>query len=520
MPTVRTLAPVLLAGALACAGGARASDASEARLLRMVQRLDARVSQLEQRNAELEKQLAATRAASTAPLERRIGALEAEQTRIAQSLDTDTISENEPELTARVKAVEDDALAMRKAASRIDALDGLAIDASLTTVAQTAQGLPTGTLDGGGQLNYRADIGITVPLEAIGNAEQKLYAQFRLGQGQGLNAAFTRLGAFASAPDAAAFRASGLNADDSAAILGQAWYQASIPLPVGGFKPNSRQSLELTLGKMDLFGFFDQNAVAGDESSQFLNSVFVHNPLLDAGGEVGTDANGFQPGAIVSYLNQTHSAEPWRLSLGLFGTGRGADYSRFFTAPLLMVQAERELRLGELAGHYRIYGWSTGQGLQLDGTPARHNGWGISIDQRINATDALFARYGQVTKGQLPFRRALTIGAEFGGARWNRSDDAFGIAAAWLPASGAYRAAGGSGCTFGDGSGDGLCDPGDPGFFAFLPAGAERVVEAYYRFRVAGQVHLSPDIQHIWNMGGNPGAKDVTVFGLRAQVHY
>ena len=71
------------------------------------------------------------------------------------------------------------------------------------------------------------------------------------------------------------------------AILGQAWYQAAIPLPFLGFKPYSRETLELTFGKMDIFGFFDQNAAAGDEAKQFLNSVFVHNPLLDAGREAG-----------------------------------------------------------------------------------------------------------------------------------------------------------------------------------------------------------------------------------------
>jgi hypothetical protein len=78
-------------------------------------------------------------------------------------------------------------------------------------------------------------------------------------------------------------------------LLAQAWYQATIPLPLGGFKPASKQSLEVTVGKMDPFVFFDQNAAAGDEARQFLNSVFVHNPLLDAGGDIGVDANGFAP---------------------------------------------------------------------------------------------------------------------------------------------------------------------------------------------------------------------------------
>jgi len=130
-------------------------------------------------------------------------------------------------------------------------------------VAQKPYGLPPGTADDNSHLNYRADITAELPLEPIGDVQHKLFAHFRIGQGEGMNAPLARLGAFASAPNAIAFRASGANPDDSVAILGQAWYQASIPLPYGGFKPHSHENLELTFGKMDIFGFFDQNAVAG-----------------------------------------------------------------------------------------------------------------------------------------------------------------------------------------------------------------------------------------------------------------
>lgn len=67
----------------------------------------------------------------------------------------------------------------------------------------------------------------------------------------------------------------------------------------------------------------DQNA-AGDEAKQFLNSVFVHNPLLDAGRETGVDANGFQPGFVASYLNHVDKARPWRLSMGVSVPVNGA----------------------------------------------------------------------------------------------------------------------------------------------------------------------------------------------------
>jgi len=463
-----------------------------------LQKLMERMEKLEARNAELEKQ---------------VKSLKTESEEIAKGLDSPRLSENEPELTVRLKAVEKDTLEMKKSASLADKFEGIVVDAALTTVAQHASGLPTGTADGGGQLNYRADVSVELPLDPIGDIEQKVFAHVRIGQGQGLNGAFGNLGLFASAPNSVAFRASGANADDSVAILGQAWYQAAIPLPFGGFQPYSREKLELTFGKMDIFGFFDQNEAAGDESVQFLNSVFVHNPLLDAGGEVGVDANGFQPGFVASYLNYRDGAEPWRLSLGVFGAGdRGANYQKSLSTPLLMVQAEKQVKMfGGLSGNYRAYAWTRSQVTELDGvSTAKHTGFGVSVDQQVGDGIKLFGRYGQLVEGELPFDQALSVGAEISGNYWGRGADAIGVGASWLKASSAYRAAGGEGDLDGDGTAD----------FTFTPSGAEKVAEIYYRFRVSPQFEITPDFQWIGNPGTNRNADSVKVFAVRANIAY
>jgi hypothetical protein len=464
----------------------------------MLEKLMARMEKLEARNAELEKQ---------------VKSLQSESQEIAKGLESPRLSESEPELTVRLKAIEKDALEMKKSARLADKFDGIKVEAALTTVAQHASGLPTGTADGGGQLNYRADVSVELPLEPIGDIEQKVFAHVRIGQGQGLNAAFGNLGLFASAPNSVAFRASGANADDSVAILGQAWYQAAIPLPFGGFTPYSREKLELTFGKMDIFGFFDQNEAAGDESVQFLNSVFVHNPLLDAGGEVGVDANGFQPGFVASYLNYRDGAEPWRLSLGVFGAGdRGANYQKSLSTPLLMVQAEKQVKMfGGLSGNYRAYAWTRSQVTELDGvSTAKHTGLGISVDQQVGDGIKLFGRYGQLVEGELPFDKALSVGAEISGNYWGRGADAIGIGGSWLKASSAYRAAGGEGDLDGDGTAD----------FTFTPSGAEKVAEIYYRYRVSPQFEITPDFQWVGNPGTNRNAESVKVFAVRANIAY
>jgi hypothetical protein len=498
MKLAKMTATLVAAGLALPALGASPDDAT---LKKLVERME----KLEARNAELEKE---------------VKALKGESEEIAKGLDSPRLSQYEPELTVRLKGAEKDALEMKKSAKLADKLDGIKVSAALSTVAQHASGLPSGTANGGSQLNYRADVSVELPLQPIGDIEQKFFAHVRMGQGLGLNAAFSNLGHFASAPNAVAFRASGANPDDSVAILGQALYQAAIPLPFGGFKPYSRERLELTFGKMDVFGFFDQNTGAGDESKQFLNSVFVHNPLLDAGREIGVDANGFQPGFIASYVNNTNKPEPWRLSLGVFGAGdKGSNYQKSLTAPLVMFQAEKQLRLfGGLVGNYRAYAWTRSDVPELDGmTTGRHTGIGISVDQRVGDGVNLFARYGQLVKGELPFRQALSIGTEINGGYWGRGADAIGVGGSWLKASSAYRAAGGSGCTAGDADGDGVCDGGA---FTFTPSGAEKVAEIYYRYRISPQFELTPDFQLITRGGGNPDAGSVKVLGLRANISY
>jgi len=485
------LAAALVAVGLVLPAFASTDDAA------LLEKLAARLERLEARNVELEKE---------------VKALKSESERIAQGLDSERLSQYEPELTSRLKAAEKDVLNMKKGSKIAESLDGIKATAALATVAQHASGLPQGTAGGSSQLNYRADVTLELPLKALGDIEHKLFAHFRLGQGLGLNAPFSKLGYFASAPNALAFRASGANPDDSVAILGQAWYQAAIPLPLGGFKPRSRETLELTFGKMDIFGFFDQNTAAGDESRQFLNSVFVHNPLLDAGREVGVDANGFQPGFVAAYVNKQDKRQPWRLSLGLFGAGeRGANYQRSLASPLVIAQAESQLRLFDgLSGNYRAYVWSRSKAADFDGTASQHTGFGASVDQRIGDGINVFTRYGKLMKGELTFNQALSVGAEWNGSAWARGADAIGIAGSWLQAGKGYRKTGGTV----DLNGDGIAD------FSFLPGGAEKVAEIYYRYRIAPQFELTPDFQWITRAGGNPGASPTKVIGLRANIAY
>src|SRR5512145_743367 len=159
----------------------------------LLEKLAARLEKLEARNADLEKE---------------VKALKGENERVAQGLDSPRLSQYEPELTVRLKAVEKDALEMKKASKIAEGLEGIKVGASLATVGQHAWGLPKDIDNGSSQLNYRADVSVELPLAPVGDIDHKLFAHLRMGQGLGLNAAFSNLGHFASAPNALAFRAS------------------------------------------------------------------------------------------------------------------------------------------------------------------------------------------------------------------------------------------------------------------------------------------------------------------------
>ena len=492
-----------LALAISAFGSGRAEAATNAELEALLGKLSARLERLEQDNARLQRELAASRAAPvTSPsagasaLEKRIQALEQQQTQLNKSLETETISEHEPALSARLKAVETQAAALSAPVAKLSALDGITGGLSLSMVAQRSFGVAPADK----QLGYRADATVSLPLESVGDVDQSLFAQVRLGQGSGLSG----LTSFSN-PNAIGFQlGGGLRADDSVALLAQAWYQADIALPWGGFKPQSKQKLEITVGKIDPFVFFDQNAVAGDETRQFLNSVFVHNPLLDAGGDIGVDANGFAPGLRVSLLDTSSKLESWRLSLGVFGAGeKGASFQRSLGAPLVMLQAETARRFfGGLMGNYRAYAWSNAQGVHFDPAqtaPQRHVGWGVSVDQRVGDGLTLFARFGSQSKGSVAFDRAFTVGAEANGSYWSRGGDSLGLGLGWLRTSDAYR---------------------DFQAVAGTRAGNERVAELYYRFRVGKQFELSPSLQWMSSPGGDADARSQRVVGLRSQFTF
>ncbi len=435
-------------------------------------------------------------------MEKRLKALETENAQLKKALNEPYISDSEPEITARLKAVESQSNSYKKVASLVESLEGIEVTGGLTMAAQKLASKPQNYDGKDSEVNYRGDVNITIPAGNIGASEGILFAHLRVGQGLGLeNAPYDNGdgGAFSSF-NSTSFQRPGSNTSDSTVLLAQAWYQLNIPLPLGGNPDLSRQHLEMTIGKMDPFMFFDQNTIADDETRGFMNQSFVHNPLLDTGGDIGVDEFGFTPGFRMAWVNDYYKPQHYGISFGAFGAGEGAEFKDTLSDPFYIVQAETQQRFSGLEGNYRIYYWKNYSGQDFnkpDKDYSSHAGFGLSLDQKVHDYTTLFARYGKQTQGDVSFDQTLTFGAEFGGSYWSRGGDALGAALGFLSLSDEYKDANPT-----------------------MDDGAEQVAELYYRYRINEQIHLSPNVQHIRNPAGDKDASSLTAYGLRAQLDF
>ncbi len=450
--------PVLALVASLSASSAMATDLMQpaaADVTQLLQALQERLTRLEARNAELERRLA-----EPAKLPEAVG--------------------------ARLDEVENEVLALTKKPDPLAKFDGVSVGASLLMVAQHAKGGAVSATE----LSTRADVEVELPGGSIGQADGKIFAHFRAGDGEGLDGAATPAGTFATA-NATVFM------PEARPVLMQAWYQLDIPV---GADSGNLGRVELTAGKIDPFGFFDGNNIADDESEGFMNLAFVHNPLLDAGGDIGVGTHGASPGLRVAYVSDINGGNNITASVGVFGTSSsisaGADYLDTFTKPLTIAQLEYAGKtMPGLAGAYRIYAWNNGRAEdQINSGEEKHSGWGISLDQQVAPHATLFARYGDSTKGNLSFDSAYTLGAQIDGGAWGREGDRIGLAYGALSTSSEYR-------------------------IANAASGSEKIYELFYAWRANDSLQLTPSVQFIDNPSGT-GADDLAVWGLRAKLAY
>jgi high affinity Mn2+ porin len=458
--------------------------ATQAAVLEQVNQLMERVRQLEQSNQALTQQVKELRAHDAG---HDMGAVAQEEARLR------ALEQQQMTLKEHVKAMTHPAEAAQAAAAAPADDKGLKVTGTLVTVVQQVNAKGSGDGERQAALNYRGDLVATMPAGDIGSAKGSVAGHLRFGQGQGLALRPT----YSSTANSTAFEATAGSAD-TYAIVAEAYYR--LDWAFGGEQAAGVPGdwVNVSVGKMDFFGAFDQNAVASDESGQFLNNVFVHNPLLDSGGDIAADAYGFAPGLRLAYMH-TGAERCFGASLGVFGSGPAASFASGVSRPLVIGQLEwSPMKDAEQAlGTYRLYGWSNGRTTDLDGQEQRHSGVGLSADQHVGDDWNLFGRWGKRTAGDGAFDQALTLGFEYAGRGWGREHDGVGLAMAWLKTDSAWRDAN-----------------------AGAVSGSERIAELYYRIKLNDHLELTPDYQFVQRAGGDDTAARIHVLGLRARLGF
>ena len=156
---------------------------------------------------------------------------------------------------------------------------------------------------------------------------------------------------------------------------------------------------------------------------------------------------------------------------------------------------------------------SLGEDIALTAAYRYKYGFGINLEQEIRKNLGAFARLGWSDGKNQTYEftdvdRTATAGLSLKGARWRRPEDTVGLAVVVNGISAAHRqylAAGGLGITVGDGA---------------LDYRSERIVEAYYNWKIAKHFQLTLDYQFAQNPAYNHARGPVNLFALRLHTEF
>jgi carbohydrate-selective porin OprB len=156
-------------------------------------------------------------------------------------------------------------------------------------------------------------------------------------------------------------------------------------------------------------------------------------------------------------------------------------------------------KFGELEGNYRLYGWYAGYNHSkldndrnpIDGRKAKGWGIGVSADQQVTTVIGLFGRFGWNNDDVYVVGWEASGGVNLKGLIPGRSEDNLGVGFAALT-------------------------PGD----RYSENDPEYHLEVYYRIAVTENLAFSPDIQYVWNPGGDSRNDGVFAGMLRGEFNF
>ena len=227
------------------------------------------------------------------------------------------------------------------------------------------------------------------------------------------------------------------------------------------------QKLAISAGRLDLANYFDRNAFANDETTQFISDGLVNNPTLglatNGAGVVGVldPKNGF---AIKAGFQQSNT-EATNLSQAIFSLAE-VDY------------VARPPGLSE--GNYRVW-------VRNDNSSERNrSAVGLSVDQKLTSRFGLFGRYG-TAEGVRARDHFFSAGFQIqNGAVFNPLDF-------WGVGYAQFR-----------------MESGD----------REKLVEGYYNFQISEKLRLSLHVQHAFESPAGTPSVGFLVPAIRLQARF
>jgi outer membrane murein-binding lipoprotein Lpp len=260
------------------------------------------------------------------------------------------------------------------------------------------------------------------------------------------------------------------------------------------------EMLSVTAGKAEQLGFLDENAFANDEGKQFVGKPFVNNTVLDSENEytplIGVK---LQPLELLSLsLVGASTSRPYVEGTPLAGNSK-SKYDNVFSTPFLGSQLTVSPKFGELEGNYRLYGWYAGYNhSRLDAdrnfiAGRKDKGWGlgVSADQQLTDMIGLFGRFGWNNEDVYVVKWEASGGVNLKGLIPRREDDQIGLGLAGLVPDGRFA-------------------QDDP----------EYHLELYYRIAVTENLAFTPDIQYVWNPGGDSDNDGVFAGMIRGEFSF
>jgi len=298
--------------------------------------------------------------------------------------------------------------------------------------------------------------------------------------------------------------------------------QASDVNQLAGTMPT--KYISVTLGKISISDFFDDNKFSHDPRSQFMSWGLMSNGAWD----YPANTRGYTPSIVLEYVTPSDEI---RYAFSLVPTvANGGDMDwNISKAGSNTLEYTHRYKIVNQAGAIRLLGFFTNahmgnyrEAMALN--PANPNihvvekygntkyGFGINAEQNITKELGCFFRASwndgnNETWAFTEIDRSLSAGFSLTGESWKRKNDHVGLAYVVSGISDAHKSylkAGGNGFILGDGN---------------LNYAPEHLTELYYSFQLNQNIYFSATYQLLFNPGYNADRNGpVNVFSGRLHI--